>query len=252
VNPPLTILINAFGRTWILAEALESALRQDYAGDIEILIVNDFHLQNLLPPMVVAPRRIVRVVNLLERHKSLGSKRNAGVLLATHDRILLADDDDIMLPWSARTLMGAHLDSNLPAWEGTYFYTERWPPDWRVQRLNAPTAQHGLITRQHWHALGGFIHSSTRDDIDFLDRACERWGRHRLVVPVEQPGYLYRWGTDTHHLSGMSECLKTWEHAYRVARDGVQSGEEPGGNVILKPAWKVDYVAALRQGGYIP
>lgn len=248
--PPLTILINAFGRTWILAEAIEAAIQQEYPNGIEILVVNDFEMQTLKPPLRLSPGRHVRVVNLPQRHKSLGEKRNAGIALATYDTIVMADDDDIMLPWAARDLVTAHMETGFPAWADKYFYTERWPPDWKVQNCGGPSAQHGLITKHHWESVGKFASYSTRDDIDFFGRMRDKYG-DRVVVPVERPGYLYRWSTNTHHLAGSGNCCHSWQKALDRAMEDIRTRREKSGIVTLLPQLRANYVEALKTGGYL-
>src|SRR5439155_14530259 len=81
------------GSQWLLEEAIESFLKQDYP-DKELLVLNDCPGQELLCD---APD--VFVINLPRRFHSYGEKLNAGIGLAQGSLIAPWDDDDIMLPW---------------------------------------------------------------------------------------------------------------------------------------------------------
>lgn len=242
--PPVSILINAFGRTWILNEALAAAHEQNYAGIIEIVVVNDLQEQRLVAPARTHLGRDWSVHNLPTRHRSLGEKRNAGFALCTYPTIIMADDDDIMLPWSVRTLVAEHLRTGKPTWAGSHFYSLGSPPEWEVKVIPYQSAQHGLVTKAHHLDLDGFKPLSTKDDIEFYHRALAKYGP-RCRAELERPEYIYRWGTDTYHLAGSSDCVSSWERAYQTALDDIRSGREPGGRVELAPQLMHDYVAAL-------
>ncbi len=257
-KPAVSILINAFGRTWLLAEALKAAHDQVYDGDIEIVVINDLQEQSLRAPELHLPGRTWAVHNLPKRLGSLGEKRNAGIERCSHRIIVMADDDDIMLPWSVDTLLTGHSDTDMPTWASKYAYTTGWPrgevagaPEWSCHTEWNASAQHGLITKAHHEVLGGFKHFSTKDDIDFMHRAYARFG-DGIFVDVMYPEYLYRWGTTAHHLAGTSDCASSWEAAYQRALHDIRTGFEPRGDVQLQPALKADYVAALRAAGALP
>ena len=95
MKPPVTMVVNAFARVTFLAEVLECYFRQDYAGQLELLIVNDFLDQTLRAES--RPGREVTCLNLPKRARSLGEKRNIGIVNAKHDVCVLVDDDDITL-----------------------------------------------------------------------------------------------------------------------------------------------------------
>ena len=83
-----------FGRPrLIVEEAVYSFLNQDYGGDKELLILNDFDRQAYAfnHPQVI-------VVNVPSRFHTVGEKRNAAAALCRHDLLAVWDDDDIFLP----------------------------------------------------------------------------------------------------------------------------------------------------------
>jgi glycosyltransferase involved in cell wall biosynthesis len=68
-------------RQWLLEEAIESLLKQDYA-DKELIVLNDCPGQELFCD---APGVIV--INVPRRFRSLGEKYNAAIALARGDLI---------------------------------------------------------------------------------------------------------------------------------------------------------------------
>src|SRR6185312_11669139 len=82
-----------YGRTTLLDEAVESFQRQDYPGEKELVILNDFADLTL---RCDAPN--VKVVNVPFRMRTIGEKRNACVGFCTGTVIFPWDDDDIHLP----------------------------------------------------------------------------------------------------------------------------------------------------------
>ncbi|NJN06124.1 MAG: glycosyltransferase family 2 protein [Rhodobacteraceae bacterium] len=91
--PPVSCICPTYGRVELLEEAIESFLRQDYPGQKELIVLNDYEQQTLL-----FDHPEVRIVNLRDRFQSVGEKYKAAVALASHDLIFVWHDDDIYLP----------------------------------------------------------------------------------------------------------------------------------------------------------
>ena len=91
--PGVSCLCLTYGRPAQLEEAIESFLRQEYAGAKELIVLNDYAEQHLR-----CDRPDVRVVNIARRFRTVGEKYNAAAALATHDLLFVWDDDDLYLP----------------------------------------------------------------------------------------------------------------------------------------------------------
>jgi glycosyltransferase involved in cell wall biosynthesis len=92
--PSISCCMPTYGRSVeLLNEAVQCFLDQDYKGDKELVIYNDY--KNV---QFAFDHPEVRIVNSSEREPTLGAKYNATVALARHDYICLWDDDDIYLP----------------------------------------------------------------------------------------------------------------------------------------------------------
>ena len=95
-QPPVSVVIPTRGRPDSLRRAVDSVLAQDYAGDIELLIVFDQEEDTFETPALPPGRRLVRLEN--DRTPGLSGARNSGILAASADLIAHCDDDDEWLP----------------------------------------------------------------------------------------------------------------------------------------------------------
>jgi glycosyltransferase involved in cell wall biosynthesis len=91
-QPPVSVIIATRDRPELLRSALESVLRQDYAGRVECLIVFD----HVPPDFSIARSDGPRTVRVLAntRRPGLAGSRNTGILAATSSIIAFCDDDD--------------------------------------------------------------------------------------------------------------------------------------------------------------
>jgi hypothetical protein len=217
---------------WLVEEAIESFLRQDYA-DKELLVLNDCAAQWL-----TCDTPGVTVVNLPRRFRSVGEKRNAAVGLSTGDVVMGWDDDDISLPWR----MSASV-RRLAA--GDYYCpSQYWVAD--AAGLHSDTCLslvHGssTFTRRAFDAVGGYPHLSFGEDTAF-DEALRRPPGIATVaeapLPTEEWYYIYRWGVSPTHLSSRGPELDWYAG---IGRRPVESG-----TFALRPHWRDDYVQRTR------
>jgi len=80
---PISCKCITYGRVEHLEESLESFLRQDYAGDHELVIVNDYPRQRL---HFDHPR--VRIINLDFTFETIGEKENFAVSACRYDTVI--------------------------------------------------------------------------------------------------------------------------------------------------------------------
>jgi glycosyltransferase involved in cell wall biosynthesis len=97
--------------------AVASVLDQDYAGDIEVIVVFD-GCDVELPDLPERPgRRLRGVAN--ERTRGLAGARNTGIVEAAHDFVAFLDDDDAWRPTKLRTQMAVFAGDDEVALVGT-------------------------------------------------------------------------------------------------------------------------------------
>jgi glycosyltransferase involved in cell wall biosynthesis len=246
-------------RGWLLGEAVESFLRQEYPGDRrELVLLNDAPSQVLTCD---APG--VRVVNAPARYASLGEKRNALAELARGQVLLPWDDDDISLGGRISQAMGKLFVTPYPGpssfgyWKPpqVWFLPGGGPPLWR----HAVGYRHhaSAYTREAWAAAGGTFRRpsgevvtwrggyppTSGDEDALIDAALVALGRTAPEPDAYSPGsmppggwqYVYRWGCSDRHLSSRRDL----DAHYR------EIGERPvvAGTFTIRPHWRRDYSA---------
>lgn len=93
--PPVTAVVPTHNRPELMQRAVESVLSQQYAGDIEVIVVFDA-CEPFEPPVVVPPSRTLRIV-ANNRSRGLAGARNTGITEALHPYVAFLDDDDYWL-----------------------------------------------------------------------------------------------------------------------------------------------------------
>lgn len=94
MSPKISSIISVYNGENYLAEAIQSALDQDYPHT-EIIVVNDGSTDNT--------SRIIdsfgsRVIGIYQENQGLGAARNAGVSKASGDYLAFLDHDDLWAP----------------------------------------------------------------------------------------------------------------------------------------------------------
>lgn len=217
---------------WLLEEAIESFLRQDYP-DKELLVLNDCPGQKLICD---APD--VFVINVPRRFHTYGEKLNAVIALAQGSHIALWNDDDIMLPW--------RLSKSLERLGDAGYYNPQ------VYWFLDPAGLHhdhrmgvahicSLFTRAAFDVVNGYPHLTGLDD-QILDHRLKTHPDVKQAPPsvlrVDEWFYIYRWGVSPVHLSGAPSIE---EHYQRIGQIPIAQGQ-----YVLRPHWKEDYVRSTR------
>lgn len=218
---------------WLLEEAIESFVRQDYA-DKELIVLNDCPGQEL-----VCDSPGVNVINVPRRFRSLGEKYNAAIALTTGDLIAPWEDDDVALPWrlsASRQWLG-------PA---DYFNPLGY---WLIdsQGLHSDHeigVSHGcsLYSRRAFDLVGGYPNLSGAQDQALQDRFVAHPEVKTVSFDPLAPDdwyYIYRWGVSPIHLSGTLPPHEPW-----YAEIGNQPTQP--GRYVLQPHWRDDYVNKTR------
>ncbi|MBI3957503.1 MAG: glycosyltransferase family 2 protein [Chloroflexi bacterium] len=230
--PPVSCICPTYARVDLLEEAIHSFLLQDYPGEKELLILNDYPEQTL-----EFDHPEVRIVNLPRSFHSLGEKFKAAVGLASHDLLFVWSDDDIYLPHRLRYCV-ERFDPAI----GFFKADRAW--FWNDGALSGPTFNifHGgsCWSRSLHHQVRGYPHTDLGCDQDFEKRIQVMRPGVELAAEVaaEDVYYLYRWtGTGSYHLSNLRTVRAVAAH---IERQTVY-GNVPQGRVVLQPGWKADY-----------
>lgn len=242
--PKISCFCATFGRTHCLEEAIESFLRQDYQGEKELVILNDFYGQTLF-----YDHPEVKIYNQSEHIKPLGAKFNATAALCTGDILCVWEDDDIYLP-NRLSYTAKHIDNSA----GMFHCDKGFVWDINKQKY--------VITRNYFHCnlaisrqlfdqIGGYSTKKDRCDIDVdiltAAKTAAKYATHSIAD--EDIFYIYRWGeTDSYHASGwgVAEGIEASELAKKIVMDKQHAGKAPMGNYILKPHYNLDYEGLVR------
>jgi glycosyltransferase involved in cell wall biosynthesis len=216
-----------YGRPRLLAEAIESFLRQTYEPK-ELIILDDAGQYR----DVHVPWPGVKLVSLPYRFRTLGEKRNTSAAIASAKAEVYAiwDDDDIYLPNHLAVGMELIRECEwvIPAMVGTW--------DGNMLRKKANTwLFHGgwLFRRSLFQRVGGYPIMQTGQD----QALATRFKRDRAVVTRHtELTYIYRWGgTGSPHLS----ALPKGDLGYQVFHSRVDLAPVSE----IQPAWSRDWVA---------
>lgn len=231
-----------YGRVEFLEESLHSFLMQEYDGEKELVIVNDYPLQKL-----EFDHPEVRIINLDETFTCLGDKENFATEQCKGDIILQWDDDDMALP--------NHL-SNVRKYfvEGTDLL--HWH---KAVLMNIPDIQcvcgvgnSGIVySKRIWKEIGGYPLENAGYDMSFVVKIKENSKNIVFAEPLdEEASWIYVWGGRGYHCSGMG--TDTPDRPNVIQRHSIHienlrmRGEIPTGRVQLRPHWKHDYKQKLK------
>jgi glycosyltransferase involved in cell wall biosynthesis len=211
---------------WILGEAVESFLRQDYEN-LELLICNDTPGQIL---KFDHPK--VRVVNLPFRFPTLGEKLRYMIGDSQADAFCRWDDDDISFPWRISMSVEKMRDSYEWRAENHWYY-----PRTEFSETQYPGNTH-VFSIWRKEVLNFFRYPVVVSGAEDQAFNKELWKlgfpRRGELLPRDKIFYIYRWNTGSAHLSGHPDMN---EH-YRIL------GEAPiaKGEFEISPGWKENYL----------
>ena len=99
--PTVSVVIPTRGRPELLVETLESIVAQDYAGDLEIIVVHDREAIDPTLADLSKPGRPIRSI-MNTRTGGLCGGRNSGLLESSGEFVASCDDDDLWYPAKVR------------------------------------------------------------------------------------------------------------------------------------------------------
>jgi glycosyltransferase involved in cell wall biosynthesis len=93
-NPLVTVIIPTYNRGWILKEAIDSVLSQDFE-DFELIVVDDGSTDNTID---ILDGYANDIIVLRQGNRGVSAARNAGIAYASGQFIAFLDSDDLWLP----------------------------------------------------------------------------------------------------------------------------------------------------------
>jgi len=144
-NPLVSVIIPTYNRGWILKEAIDSVLAQNFS-DFELIIVDDGSTDNTQDILTSYKEKII-----VERHirnKGVSAARNRGIASASGQYVSFLDSDDLWLPQKLSTqvdFFNANLDALICQTEEKWIRTGiRVNPKKRHKKLSEDIFEHSL------------------------------------------------------------------------------------------------------------
>lgn len=231
--PPVSCICPANGQVDLLEEAIYAFLQQDYPGEKELIVLNDWGERTL-----ACDHANVHIINLPRRFHSMGEKLNALAALASHNLIFMWQEDAICLPHRISFMV-----SRLQPRHGFFNAKTAWM--WKDGQLRGVEnkAFHGgaLWTRDLFVKVHGYPHVGDGHDTSF-EQLCRKHAPDSVEVLPTSPGNAYY----IHREPGNGS-------ANRAAgeRELPDSGNADGlgglrhGPIHLKPRWRADYTGLV-------
>ena len=93
-NPLVSVIIPTYNRGWVIAEAIDSVLEQDFS-DYELIIVDDGSTDNTRDILQSYGNTITVIY---QANKGVSAARNRGIEASSGELIAFLDSDDLWLP----------------------------------------------------------------------------------------------------------------------------------------------------------
>lgn len=198
----VSIIIPCYNQGQFLAEAIQSAIGQDY-GQKEIIVVNDGSTDNTKE---VAAKFLHTIKYIEQENRGLSSARNAAIRIAKGDYMAFLDSDDVLLPGSiARRVeyLENHPDTAMIC-SDSIFFNESGPMGLRSELADKPknpenfrwetvdynaTISSAMVRRSCFTKVG-FFEESIRTSEDWL--MFVKLSLYFNVAYIEEPLIKYR------------------------------------------------------------
>ena len=233
-----------YGRVDFLEEALYSFINQEYEGESELIIVNDYSEQTL-----VFNHPKVRIFNFTGQFATIGAKVQFAVDQAKYDVIATTDDDDIGLSNHLKNINKLFVKgTTVLHWAKGIFWNE--PHITEIMFLG----NSGVVyTKQAIEQIGGVPVENAGYDTTMVDRIHTLGIEKTVWAEPSSPSWFYRWGfisKPCYHQSGQGtdtadkpDILLRHSSHIELLR---QQGKIPEGRIVLNPHWDMDYELQYR------
>lgn len=244
------------GRVHLLEEALYSFLTQDYLGEKELIIVNDYPYQTL-----IFDHSQVKIINKKELFPSIGEKDTFAHELCQGDIIAVYDDDDVALPNHLDNIRKYFIDTDLLHWQNAGLYYES-PSGTYKDKPNIQFTSVGnsgiVYSHKAYNEAGKSPLMNEAGDRYLVQNITKLRNKVVYAHPENKDiSWLYRWSVPIHngvgcyHQSGLGDPVPGRDNAmirnFKYLEKLRKQGMLPVGNIYLKPQWKHNYVKLLKQ-----
>lgn len=248
-KPGISCICPTYARVEFLEELIYSFINQDYDGESELIIVNDYALQDL---SFDHPK--VKIFNIKTPFKTIGDKINFCIEQSSYEIIATFDDDDIALP-NHLTNISKFIkdDSPIIHWEKGVYWNEPRIVDivW--------LGNSGIVYwKEAWNLVGGHPPENAGYDSTFVSKLY-KLGKPTFARPEDnEVSWFYRWGfipggkvsrIGCYHQSGQGTddeiSPNVLQRHSTFIEDRRKAGFIPTGLIELQPKWHYDYAQQL-------
>jgi len=217
-NPKVVCLCCTYGRVILLGEAIKCFIDQDYDNK-ELIVLNDQEGVELV--LEDCPSNVT-IFNHSKRFNSLGEKRNYIKTLSDADYYCIWDDDDLYMPYRISKSVKNMDNCDIVKANKAIITTHNASPQIAQNLFHSQAC----VTKEYMDRCK-YPKKSVGEDIDFEN------GANVKSIDV-LPFYVYRWGLNIHHLSGIADDKKSWERSLTYY-------ENKSGVTIIKPEFTEDH-----------
>lgn len=244
MNPKVSCYCATYGRVHLLEEAIYSFLNQDYDGEKELIILNDFSEQTLF-----YDHPEIKIINSKERITPLSKKFNECISYCSGDYIFVWEDDDIYLPWKISVSIKRLNNHGIFHTGNAFFNVDK-------DQLSVCSNLHHsslCMSAECWKSIDYYsvLETDTCDlDVVLFDKISKKYNNVSQSIPNEEIFYIYRFGsTQDYHSSMFSAASKTnvSEKAKEYVINKINNNKEPTGNIVLSPHWQYDYLKSRKK-----
>jgi glycosyltransferase involved in cell wall biosynthesis len=241
--PSISCKCSTYGRIDLLEESVHSFLNQRYEGKKELVIVNDYPLQN-----IIFDHPEVKIINLKQTFDFIGDKDNFAVENCSHDIISVWDDDDVAMPNHLENIAKYFSnDDDLLHWQRGVLF------DFGQITAITSLGNSGIVfSKKTWKEVGGYPKQNAGHDMSFVMSIKHRRDVKVITAspPDEEVSWFYMWGDRCYHLSGAGTDTPDRPNIIQRHSEHIeylrQLGKIPTGDIKLNPRWNKDYQGILR------
>ena len=232
-----------YGRVEYLEESLQSFLNQDYDGEKELVIVNDYPKQKL-----IFDHPDVKIFNLDFTFPTIGDKENFAVSKCKGDTIVVWDDDDLALPNHLKNIDKFFIEGTaLMHWQNGVFCNMP-----KIELLQSLGNSGIVYSREAWEAVGRHPLENAGYDMTFVIKLSKMFPKKivKAYPPDNEVSWFYVWAGRGYHMSGGGVDDDTKPNVIVRHMEHIESlrleSKIPTGDIYLNPNWKYDYCQLLK------
>jgi cellulose synthase/poly-beta-1,6-N-acetylglucosamine synthase-like glycosyltransferase/spore germination protein YaaH len=241
-NPPVTVVIAAYNEAMVINRTLEAVLANSYAGELDVIVVDDGSADETSGEVMRAYGDDPRVQLMRQENAGKAAALNRGIAIATGEIIIALDADTLFLPDTISKLVRRFADplvgtvagnvkvgnriNPLTYWQAIEYVTSQNLDRRAYSVLNSVSVVPGAVGAWRREAIvqaGGYTSDTMAEDMDLTWRV-RRIG-WRVDTETDAIGYTeapdsfkslykqrFRWAF------GTLQCL--WKHRRALGRYG--------------------------------